>query len=63
MKLVRLKVLIGSIQSGNTNTGILTELSALLDSMMKNNLIDKQKYKLIYLRAKTKLEENINKDK
>ena len=60
---MRFKVLIGSIQSGNTNTSILTELSALLDPMMKNNLIDKQKYKLIYLRAKAKLEENINKDK
>ena len=54
----RLSVLLGSINSGQSNISALTELSSLLDVLLKRNVIDKAKYKIIYKRAKEKLEQN-----
>ena len=54
----RLSVLLGSINSGQSNISALTELSSLLDILLKRNVIDKAKYKIIYKRVKEKLAQN-----
>jgi hypothetical protein len=57
-RLNRFMVLYGSASAGNSNKDILTESSAILDSLLKDKLIDKMKYKLLYYKLKNRLEQN-----
>ena len=44
----RVFTLLGSLQCGNNNTDILSEFSALLDQLYKDNKINKLLYKSLY---------------
>jgi hypothetical protein len=57
-RLNRFMVLYGSINAGNTNSSIIDEGSAILDSLLKDKVIDKMKYKLLYYKMKNRLTQN-----
>ena len=60
-QLKRIFILIGSLKAGNNDSGILKELSALLDTLLKEEVITKQLYKTLFYKAKSYYELNANK--
>ena len=54
-------VLLGSLQCGNNNSGILNEFSALLDQLYKDKQISKLLYKSLYYKGKNALDKNLKK--
>ena len=51
-QLQRIFILLGALKSGTNSDSILKELTSLLDELLKNNLITKEIYKVLYYRAK-----------
>ena len=58
-QLKRVFVLLGLLTYGNDNPNILSELSALLDQLYKDNKINKLLYKSLYYKGKNALDNNI----
>ena len=54
----RIFVLLGSLKCGNDNPDILSEFSALLDQLYKNNKINILLYKSLYYKKKKALDKN-----
>ena len=54
----RIFVLLGSLRCGNDNPDILSEFSALLDQLYKDNKINKILYKSLYYKGKNALDKN-----
>ena len=54
----RLKVLLGSLSANNSNPDILTEISAILDSLLQDKKINKMQYKLVWYKAKNLMQLN-----
>ena len=55
-QLKRVFILLGSLKCGNDNPDILSELSALLDQLYKDNKIIKLLYKSLYYKGKNALD-------
>ena len=54
----RIFVLLGLLRCGNANPDILSEFSALLDQLYKDNKINKLLYKSLYYKGKNALDKN-----
>ena len=60
-QLKRVFILLGSLKAGNNDSSILKELSAILDTLLKEEIISKQLYKPLFYKAKRLLEDNSKK--
>ena len=60
-QLKRIFILLGSLRCGNDNQDILSEFSALLGQLYKDNKINKLLYKSLYYKGKNALDKNMKK--
>ena len=60
-QLKRVFILLGSLTCGNDNPNILSEFSALLDQLYKDNKINRLLYKSLYYKGKNVLDKNLKK--
>ena len=60
-QLNRVFVLLGPLKCGNKNPCILSEFSALLDQLYKDQKISKLLYKSLYYKGKNALDKNMKK--
>ena len=57
----RVFILLGSLKCRNNNPDILSEFSALLDQLYKDNKINKLLYNSLYYKGKNALDRNLKK--